>query len=227
MGNNDNSPIAKQVAGYITGPMWHEYMDYLLSTLPNQKFNKPEDKDLSNLKPILRGEWGTGGSTIVNSDGTTSVVGGAAHTILYYVNKDNPLGPAPRDPYNDPQFSYWEYAIQAWAGGTGYSVGSPSTPTGGANPNSISLTITSPQNNATYITGSRVDASIQISSANPINKADYFLQGAYLGSSLYGPYGFSFVLDDSNSSPGSNTLRVIVTDSTGAQKDANVIFVKK
>ncbi len=34
------------------------------------------------------------------------------HTILYYINKDDPLGDG--NSQNDPQFSHWEYGVQSW-----------------------------------------------------------------------------------------------------------------
>ncbi len=36
------------------------------------------------------------------------------HTILYFVNRDDPQGPMPSNPYQDQQFENWEYAVQAW-----------------------------------------------------------------------------------------------------------------
>lgn len=37
-----------------------------------------------------------------------------AHTILYYVNKDDPRGDAPKDPEKDPQFENWEKGIEKY-----------------------------------------------------------------------------------------------------------------
>ncbi|MES2060091.1 MAG: PBP1A family penicillin-binding protein [Patescibacteria group bacterium] len=211
MGNNDNTPIARQVAGYIVAPMWHEYMNYLLTTLPDQKFEAPEQKDLSGLKPVI--------------NGTSN---GAPHSILYYVSKEDPNGAAPTNPANDPQFSHWEYAVGKWSAENGYAGGmqtSPSNILGGTN--SLSISISNPQNGATLSSGSRVDVSVNTSSINTISKVDYFLQGAYLGSSQYAPYGFSFVLDDTKGTAGQNTLRAIATDSTGFQSAATVTFTKQ
>jgi membrane peptidoglycan carboxypeptidase len=213
MGNNDNTPIAKQVAGYIVAPMWHEYMNELLATLPDQKFDKPEDKDLSQMKPVLRGAW----------QDTT----GSAHSILYYVDKDNPTGPVPTNPSLDPQFSHWEYAVQKWAGENGYALGGQAQGSLNTGNGSVSVSFSSPQNGVTYTNGNRMDLSIITSSTNPITKADYFLQGAYLGTSQYPPYGFSFTLDDTKGVVGTNTIRVVVTDSTGSQNAASLSFVKQ
>ena len=37
-----------------------------------------------------------------------------AHTILYYLNKDDPLGEAPENPEDDPQFEKWEEGVVEW-----------------------------------------------------------------------------------------------------------------
>lgn len=40
-GNNDNTPINKQLSGLIAVPMWNEFMTYLLKDKPIEYFNKP------------------------------------------------------------------------------------------------------------------------------------------------------------------------------------------
>ena len=39
----------------------------------------------------------------------------SAHSILYWIDKDNPRGDAPKQPQKDPQFSAWEKGVQKWA----------------------------------------------------------------------------------------------------------------
>lgn len=100
-GNNDNRPMEKKVAGFIVAPMWNAFMKVALEKTDVNKevFRAPELPDTTDMKPILRGEW-------QNPEGV--------HDTLYYVDKNDPLGPAPVDPYKDPQFPMWEYAVQKW-----------------------------------------------------------------------------------------------------------------
>jgi 1A family penicillin-binding protein len=98
VGNNDNSPMEKKVAGLIVSPVWRELMDRVLLTLPTEYFIPPAPEDPNSLKPILRGDWYTGG----------------VHSILFWIQKDNPRGPTPSNPNDDPQFRNWEYAVQSW-----------------------------------------------------------------------------------------------------------------
>ncbi|MBY0472970.1 PBP1A family penicillin-binding protein [Patescibacteria group bacterium] len=101
VGNNDNTPMVRKVSGFIVGPMWNEFMAYALQKLPTVSFTRTE-VDQSGLKPVLRGQWQIPGSD------------GQLHEILYWVDKDNPNGPQPSNPANDPQFTRWDYSVQQW-----------------------------------------------------------------------------------------------------------------
>lgn len=107
-GNNDNTPMQKKIAAFIVAPLWNEFMRYALSKIPSKSFTRAE-YDESTLKPVLRGVWQTPGAD------------GAIHDILYWVDKNNPQGPAPENPANDPQFRFWEPPVQQWVATYGYS----------------------------------------------------------------------------------------------------------
>lgn len=104
VGNNDNSPMAKKVAGLIVSPLWRDLMDKILPTFPEESFPDPEPEDPSQLKPVLRGEVDTP----------------PYHSILHWVEKDNPRGPIPANPARDPQYNHWEYGVARWVEATGY-----------------------------------------------------------------------------------------------------------
>jgi len=118
-GNNNNSPMGGGLSGLITAPTWKEFMDYALEKIPDEKFSQPQI-DLTGIKPIIRGEYidSTVLLTKMNSLGTTTVNMGDIlnniHSILYFVNKDDPRGPYPENPNNDGQYYNWEYAVQKW-----------------------------------------------------------------------------------------------------------------
>ncbi|HEY0979517.1 MAG TPA: hypothetical protein VGE23_01615, partial [Candidatus Paceibacterota bacterium] len=96
-GNNDNSPMLKEIAGYIVAPMWRQFMDVALAKMPKEYFNEPPAIP-QDVPPVLRGQiqW---------------------HSLLLLTDKNNPQGGAPLNPYGDPQLPYWESPIQAWAAG--------------------------------------------------------------------------------------------------------------
>jgi 1A family penicillin-binding protein len=106
-GNNDNTPMVKEIAGYIVAPMWHEVMQYALGKYPKGVF--PEAPAIPDTAPAaLRG---------VYTDGTS------VHDILYWVNKDNPMIPGSSS--GDTQSTYWEFPINNWI-----ATGGVTSPTG-------------------------------------------------------------------------------------------------
>lgn len=111
-GNNDNSPMEKRVAGFIVAPMWRAFMDQVLARYPVEAFEEPLWEDPNLLKPVLRGIWQGG---IVATSSNQQVVTGGVHTILNWVNKDDPRGPTPDNPSADSQFERWEYPVRIWA----------------------------------------------------------------------------------------------------------------
>lgn len=102
-GNNNATPMVKSIAGFIAAPMWHEVMAYALSKYPKTYFGEP-DPIPSSVPPMLQGNW-----RIPDAQGNI-----VPHSLLYWTDKNNPRGPAPVNPAQDPQFSYWEYGITAW-----------------------------------------------------------------------------------------------------------------
>ena len=119
-GNNDNSPMQKKVAGFIVAPLWRAFMDQALVKVPDEQFEEPLMEDKTQIKPVLQGIW-QGGKFENN---TTMVVGGV-HSILNWVNKDDPRGAYPENPSVDPQFERWEYGVRIWAQDHGLSADLP------------------------------------------------------------------------------------------------------
>ncbi|MEQ1561412.1 MAG: PBP1A family penicillin-binding protein [Nitrospira sp.] len=128
-GNNDNTPMAKKVSGLIVAPMWRAFMDEVLKTVPNENFNSPQKEDSYDLKPVLRGKWQGGISSILPNtnidpnipyNSVQETLAGGIHSILYWLDKDNPRGSQPSNPSSDPQFERWEYSVRIWASQNGF-----------------------------------------------------------------------------------------------------------
>ncbi len=117
-GNNNNSPMEKRVAGYIVAPMWRAFMDKVLAKVPDEKFEEPLIEDKNQLKPVLRGVW-QGGEYATSTSNQRVVIGGV-HSILNWLDKDNPRGDNPGNPSNDSQYERWEYGVQNWAAQNGF-----------------------------------------------------------------------------------------------------------
>lgn len=129
-GNNENTPMIG-MSGTIIAPMWRALMDEALKTVTNESFIDPIREDSYEIKPIIRGKWQGGISTInyTNTSPVDSLVpytninetlSGGIHSELYWINKDDPRGPIPSNPTSDPQYPYWEYSVQKWLQANGY-----------------------------------------------------------------------------------------------------------
>jgi 1A family penicillin-binding protein len=121
VGNNDNSAMGGGLSGLITTPMWREFIDIALAKLPAETFPPPQI-NLEGVKPVIRGEY-IDASLLLQAmanqpEGVPkldiSMVYQNIHSILYYVNKNDPQGPYPTNPANDPHFTNWEYGVRKW-----------------------------------------------------------------------------------------------------------------
>ena len=120
-GNNDNASM-NEISGLIISPLWREFMDVALADLDVEYFPEPAAVP-SDLKPVLRSN---GASVDVTSiaEGLLSGSSSASnlvdtlytnmHSILHYVDKDDPRGPYPSNPGRDGQYALWEYGVSAW-----------------------------------------------------------------------------------------------------------------
>ncbi len=102
-GNNDNTPMVKSIAGMILAPSWHDIMAYALTKYPKTYFGQA-DPISTSVPPMLQGKW-----QVPDASGVI-----APHSLLYWTNKNDPQGPQPQNPSQDPQFNYWEYGIAYW-----------------------------------------------------------------------------------------------------------------
>ncbi len=125
VGNSNNQAMKGKADGSVlAAPIWHDFMTQALDKSPVENF--PAADDYKTGKDILDGRLS---SETVSVNKETGFVTDSStppelieeraipayHSILYYVDKDNPLGPAPTDPGIDPQFNLWEKVIRSWA----------------------------------------------------------------------------------------------------------------
>ena len=235
-GNNNDTPMHKSIAGLIVAPLWRQLMDVALaSTTPND-FEKPEATN-PTLKPVLRGIWqgddtyfidkisGKLATDMTPPETKEEVAVPNIHSILYWVDKTNPNGPAPANPSDDPQFNSWEYGIQQWL----LTHPQPITqkPTAfddvhtQANKPRINLVSPNPAN--PYGQNNRVTVSFTSTSNYPLSRADFYLNGQLIGTSDTSPFVINFVPSSIRSfAPGSNQLKIVVYDNVYNEGDITV-----
>lgn len=106
-GNNDNAQMQRRGSSILAAiPIWHEVMAKALTKYSPEIFTKPEPAPPSP-KPMLNGNY-------IYLPVVENVIKPQIHSILYYLDKNDPLGPAPLDPYRDSQFNNWEAAVLEW-----------------------------------------------------------------------------------------------------------------
>ncbi|MDO8529251.1 MAG: PBP1A family penicillin-binding protein [bacterium] len=112
-GNNDYSPMKEGADGiYVAAPMWRRFMDYALANRQDEKF--PEYIKVTSNKMFITGNIGCA-ADIADSGSKKKKKKkkdkcSVDHDILYYINKDDPLGPTEPN-FSDPMFGRWESGI--------------------------------------------------------------------------------------------------------------------
>lgn len=106
-GNNDNAPMQEHGSSILAAvPIWSAFMREAFNGRLTETFTQPDP--IFTEKPALKGEY------IINywsgNDRYPQV-----HDILFYITKNDPLGPLPENPEKDSQFQNWEEPVIAWA----------------------------------------------------------------------------------------------------------------
>lgn len=234
VGRNDFTPMKRGADGsVVAAPIWNRFMRNALAKKPVESFKKPNI--VYPDKPVLRGDLETG--MPVKIDRTSGLLATdltppgqieekvfkTGHNILYYVKKDDPLGPPPAENERDGQYASWEKAVQAWLKKNNWQ--SADLPTESDNlhviENKPSLTILSPQENET-IKNLPLEFKIETSAKRGVTRVDYYLDDVLLGSAREAPYTFNYA--PANSTNGIHTLKVMAFDDIDNSEFATVNF---
>jgi len=236
-GNNDNRPMVKKVAGQIVAPLWSSVMKEALAILPDQKFVDPDPVDTSNLKPVMHGLWQGGASYFIDTisgkrateltpaETKEEHVIQSVHSILYWVNKSDPLGPSPANPGDDSQFDHWEKPVREWALSHGYADQNESViPTGTddvhTEANQPTVTIQNISQGKRYARNESVSIFVSSAGRYPLAKASLYVNGVFVETSEKQPFIFKFSPNDISNIQESNEVRVIGTDSVHNKAEA-------
>ncbi|MBP9760046.1 MAG: PBP1A family penicillin-binding protein [Candidatus Pacebacteria bacterium] len=229
-GNNDNTAMEKKVAGFIVAPMWNAFITKYFELHPeDHPFTAPAPLDPS-LKPVLRGykiEATQIGTT--TASGTDMVSGPQPHSILHYIQKDNPRGPAPQNPANDAQYPYWEYGILLWRLRSGAATledvlhENNTTETVSTSSKPV-VRIKNPDDGDRVRLDDVVEVNVSVESEGAVTKVDYYVDGAIVGSTSNADTSFSFMPGEKGVTAGGHTLLVVVENEHGARGGASLDF---
>jgi 1A family penicillin-binding protein len=183
-GNNDNSPMVKQVSAYILAPMWHAAMEKAIARFPSSAFESPQKEAAIASLPFA-------GTSYINP-------AAGAHEILYWLNKNNPEG---GNSHADPEAAYWDYPVALWAGqaasstfafGTSSPAGLPPG-IGGPDGTPLKMSVTIPGGDQNISANKPFLVSIAHSEIENVIKVSYFLNGMYAGESTAAPFSVALV----------------------------------
>jgi 1A family penicillin-binding protein len=126
VGNTDSSEMSRGADGsVVAAPIWNEFMKRVLTGSPVEIFNKLEEEESGKAaidgtleysqKITIDKETGLIASNETPEELKEEIEVFNHHSILHYINKNDPLGPEPEKPENDPQYQKWEEAVNEWS----------------------------------------------------------------------------------------------------------------
>lgn len=201
--------MEKKVAGFIVAPMWNEFMQFALTKKSPSAFTSPEGIS-SDIKPIIAGNW-----QYTND--------GMIHTILHWVDRNNPLGGQPRNPNSDSQYWLWENAVRAWQGN------SPLENNNEENSSEPNLQIINPANGDVFLKETEVYVAIQLNNTSTqLKEGVVKINGIQEGKIDTNTKSFSFFPEklDTIKTSG-NLLEVEVEDVDGNKYKDSIVFGTK
>lgn len=236
-GNNDNSPMLKS-SSTISGPLWHAFMAEALQTVPVEEFESPDEiQNYSSLKPVLRGNWQgnehfyvdtiSGGlaTDLTPEETRKEFVITNVHSILYWVDKNNPLGDPLDNPKNDPQYELWERGVQDWWNNHRFEhplITESQKPsfedTVHIDSRQPDINIISPNENEAYQKDSPLTISINDDGYYPIKKIDILINGSYSGTATTPPFSYTFIPSEVALVGSTNEITLVVYDSVFNKK---------
>lgn len=233
VGNNDSTEMKRGADGsQIAAPIWQAFMRRALDKAPIEKFNPPPPIDTT--KPILTGKVteikvkidkvsGKLATDQTPPDLIEEKIFHEGHSELWYLDKDDPRGPAPTRPQDDPQFTNWESSVQSWVTKNNWNTTSTAPTevddihTSDAKP---SVSIWSPVSNESW-NSRKGNVSASATAKRRIVRVEVSSNGSTLGSSNTEPWNIPIQLPN-NMERGFHDLTVTAIDDVGNRGSATV-----
>ena len=244
-GNNDNSPMSQNIAGLIISPLWGAFMSQVAKNFPPEDFPLPPTPK-TDTKPVMRGIWQGGLSYKIDTvsgklateytpkETTKENVFNNVHTILHWVDKNDPNGPIPTDPKKDVQYEYWEYGVRKWF--DEWKMNNPNfketteimIPTEKDDVHtpekSPRISIASPLTGVVIDPNLPLQIKLQQQGQFQPKKSEVYLNGRYVLTDENDPLNISFVPADIGNLNQTNNLTVILFDAIYNKGQASVQF---
>ncbi|MFH1253055.1 MAG: transglycosylase domain-containing protein [Candidatus Uhrbacteria bacterium] len=228
VGNTNGSDMARGADGsIIAAPIWNAFMKRSLEGQPVEQFTAPEISVTG--KAVLDGQMPGQTLTIDKASGKIATeytpnsyketkTFADYHEILFYLNKDTPLGEAPTNPADDPMFAPWEAGVQDWiarqVAETGIPIEQNSAPTEYDDlhvPNNFpSVTIESPSKNQSF-DNREINIAVNASAPREVRRVEFYLDGYYLDSDSRAPFEITVTIPNTTER-GYHTIKAVAYD---------------
>lgn len=200
VGNSRGEEMKRGADGsIIAAPIWQAYMKRALKGMPVERFTAPAPPQTT--KPALLGKafeqtvrvnklTGKRATASTPPDLIEERTNREAHSILWYIDKDDPTGPPPTNPASDPQFGNWEAAVRNWVERTSWnatSTVSNEEDTEFTEASRPRVTILSPSANSS-VTSRRAVFQAGVEAPRPITRVEAYLNGLPIGSTDSAPW---------------------------------------
>ncbi len=220
----------------IAAPIWNEFMRKSLAGTVVESFDPPEP--VVTGKPVLDGAKNA--QVMLKVDRISGKLAteytpqeyveergyGVPHTILFFVDKDDPRGPVPEHPENDPQYDGWEKAYAEWVKKQTGGV-APSTEAAPTEYDDVHVPENKPQISLLwpYDGGAIADRnflpSVSVTAKRGVAKVDFLMDGEIIGTSVYQPFA-SPVTVPNRFPKGFHTFTAKAYDDVGNAADTSV-----
>lgn len=178
----------------LAGPIWNQFMRKALEGTPVEQFTAPQP--VKTGKPVLDGDkssqfkvridkfTGKLATDMTPADMVEERPFGGFHDILFFVKRDDPRGPVPAHPEEDPQFVAWEAGVAAWAEKQGMKATGEQPPTAFDDvhvlENLPTVSFVSPLEGGTFTTRNPL-AAVSASAPRGVASVEYQLDGETVG----------------------------------------------
>jgi 1A family penicillin-binding protein len=241
-GNTNNNPMKRGYGGSkVAAPIWNTFMREALKDTLYEEF-APAPINTAE-KAILRGSE-SGGITLKVNKVTNKLTTSSTppsyivertfippHTILHYIDKDDPRGQVPEDPTIDPQYILWENALADWIRrniekNPKWEVSFEEPPTNYDDTHSLelipTLTVVHPTPSSTLYSR-QIDTDIRVSAPRGVTQVSYKLDNMWVGVVREHPFNLNY--NASSLESGYHELTIIIEDDVGNRLEDIIPFL--
>ncbi|OGM00468.1 hypothetical protein A2501_00710 [Candidatus Uhrbacteria bacterium RIFOXYC12_FULL_57_11] len=231
VGNNQYVPMRRGADGsVVAAPIWNAFMRRALEGTPVESFTSPEIPTTG--KSILDGIMPGTTVTIDKASGKLATeytpssyreerTYAEYHSVLQYVDRNDPLGPVPENPANDPYYEPWEKAISNWIGRreaeTGIQIERTAPPTEYDDvhvpENFPSVTIRTPDDGV-ELSDRDLTVEADANSRRGIERVEFYLDGYFLAADTSESWRVSTTIPNTVSR-GYHTFKAVAYDDVG------------